>query len=405
MFLVLQLGAAALFASLILTPAVRALARRWKILDYPSERKIHLCPMPRVGGVAITVAYFFAFGAVLFAGRNEHAWLDRWVALGPFLAAITAIFVVGLVDDLHGLTHWQKLAGQFAASGIAYWAGIRVAGPGTGGSHWWSLPATIAWLLLCTNAVNLIDGVDGLAAGIGLLATATAFLAAILQGNFELALITAPLVGALLGFLRFNFNPATIFLGDSGSLFIGFLLGCYGVLWSEKSPSVLGAAAPLLALSVPLLDTVITIARRMARHQSIFVADRAHLHHRLLDRGLNPRRATLLLYAFCILGSAVSLLMTWKDYAGATIIPVLIVAWLGFRYFIHDKFHLPSGAFSAAPSRRRATGSASVTDFLPSRGTVRSRAGFTHNRVLGSNPDSRSFRVTAGSPSVNKTKI
>src|SRR5581483_6968252 len=109
--------------------------------------------------------------------------------------------------------------------------------------------ATVGWLLLCTNALNLIDGMDGLAVGVGLFATTTTLLAALLQGNIELALATGPLVGALLGFLRFNFNPATIFLGDSGSLFIGFLLGCYGVLWSQKSTRVLGTIAPLLALS------------------------------------------------------------------------------------------------------------------------------------------------------------
>src|SRR5437764_1589081 len=137
--------------------------------------------------------------------------------------------------------------------------------------------------------MNLIDGLDGLASGIGLFASATALLAALLQNNIALAYATVPLVGCLLGFLRFNFNPATIFLGDCGSLFIGFLLGCYGVLWSQKSATILGMTAPLMALSIPLLDTTIAIIRRFVRQQPIFSGDRDHIHHRLLDRGLTPR--------------------------------------------------------------------------------------------------------------------
>src|SRR5258707_5829576 len=139
---------------------------------------------------------------------------------------------------------------------------------------WWSLPLTIVWLVVCANAFNLIDGVDGLATGLGLFATVTTLIIALLQGNLALAVATAPLVGALLGFLRYNFNPASIFLGDSGSLLVGFLLGCFGVIWSQKSATILGMTAPLMALSIPLVDLCLSIVRRFLRRQPILRCDR-----------------------------------------------------------------------------------------------------------------------------------
>src|SRR5207247_1602256 len=170
------------------------------------------------------------------------------------------IFATGLLDDLFGLSPWQKIFGQVGAAGLAYWAGVRVLGVAGFSAHgWWSIPLTVLWLVGCANAFNLIDGVDGLAAGVGLFATLTIFLAALLQNNAPLALATVPLAGALLAFLRYNFNPASIFLGDCGSLSIGFLLGCYGIIWSQKSATMLVMSAPLLALAIPLHDTCITI--------------------------------------------------------------------------------------------------------------------------------------------------
>ena len=157
------------------------------------------------------------------------------------------------------------------AACIAYAVGVQVSGiAGYLAPGWLSLPLTVLWLVACTNAFNLIDGVDGLASGVGLLAAFTTLAAALLQNNAALALATAPLVGALLAFLRYNFNPASIFLGDSGSLTIGFVLGCFGAIWSQKSATLLGMTAPLMALSIPLLDTALAVVRRFLRHQPIF---------------------------------------------------------------------------------------------------------------------------------------
>jgi UDP-GlcNAc:undecaprenyl-phosphate GlcNAc-1-phosphate transferase len=166
------------------------------------------------------------------------------------------------------------------------------------------------WLLACTNAFNLIDGLDGLAAGVGLFATITTLCAALIHGNLELALATAPLAGALIGFLRYNSNPASIFLGDCGSLSIGFLLGCYAVLWSQKSATLLGMTAPIIVLAVPMVDVVLSIIRRFLSQKAIFGADRGHIHHRLLDLGLTPRRAVLIVYCFCACAASVSLVQS-----------------------------------------------------------------------------------------------
>src|ERR1035441_2910506 len=171
-----------------------------------------------------------------------------------------------------------------------------------------------------TNAFNLIDGLDGLAVGVGIFATATAFLSALLSGNIALALLTAPLLGALLGFLPYNFNPASIFMGDCGSLTVGFLLGCFGVIWSAKAATVLGMTAPLIALAIPLLDTALAISRRFLRHQPIFGADRRHIHHRLLARGFTPRRVAYMIYASAGVTAALALLLSSSHAGGVALV-------------------------------------------------------------------------------------
>jgi len=251
------------------------------------------------------------------------------------------VFLTGLLDDLMGLRPWQKLIGQLCAGGLAIWAGVEIQQvDGLVFSPLWGIPVTLVWLIGCTNAFNLIDGVDGLAAGIGLFATVTTLIAALMQGNMDLAYATAPLAGALLGFLRFNFNPASIFLGDSGSMLIGFLLGCFGVIWSQKSATLLGMTAPLMALSIPLLDTGIAIVRRFLRRKPIFEGDSGHIHHQLLARGFTPRGVALLLYGVCGLAAAFSLLQSvvHQRYAGLVILIFCAAAWMGVQHLGYVEF-------------------------------------------------------------------
>jgi UDP-GlcNAc:undecaprenyl-phosphate/decaprenyl-phosphate GlcNAc-1-phosphate transferase len=342
MYSLLFLAVVSFVLCLFLTPVVRNIFLRFGLVDHPDDpRKLHNRPIPRVGGIAIALGYTLAFGLLLVTKlkAGDIVW-NAFPLIWKLFPAAVLIFVTGLLDDLFRLKPWQKLAGQIAAATVAYFAGVQVLG--AGGGHffaWWlSFPATVVWLVACCNAVNLLDGVDGLAAGVGFVATATTVLAAAMQHNVELLMATVPLAGCLLAFLRYNFNPATIFLGDCGSLFIGFLLGCDGVLWSQKSATILGMTAPLMALSIPLLDTLLAIVRRFLRHEPIFGADRNHIHHRLLERGFTPRRVALLLYGTGALAAIFSLSMASHHFEVPVILAFCIAAWLGIRHLGYVEF-------------------------------------------------------------------
>lgn len=337
----LWLGLVAFALSLILTPIFRDIFRSYGVVDLPDGgRKLHKYPIPRVGGMAIATSYVACFFIVPFFSKNPFE--DKLSLVWNLLPAVGVIFAVGVIDDLFGLKPWQKIIGQLGASGLAWWAGVRIFDVvGVHSESWWSLPVTVLWLLTSTNAFNLVDGMDGLAAGVGLFATLTIFIAAILHGNTPLAMATFPLAGCLLGFLCYNFNPATIFLGDCGSLLIGFLLGCYGVIWTQKSATLLGMTAPLMALSLPLIDVGLAILRRGLKRQPIFSADRGHIHHRLLDRGLTPKRAVLILYAICSLLAVFSLLQSVVEndrISGVIIVMFCVVTWIGIQYLGYAEF-------------------------------------------------------------------
>jgi UDP-GlcNAc:undecaprenyl-phosphate GlcNAc-1-phosphate transferase len=331
--------------ALILTPLFRDCAIRLGLVDAPGDpRKIHERPIPRIGGVAIIGTYLAAFALLFVLPLHASRVLSsELILVVKLLPAALIVFAIGLADDVFHLKPWHKLAGQSIAAVVAYFCGVQIANLGAFPiGHWFGFPITLLWLIGCANAFNLIDGMDGLASGVGLFATITTLIAGLLQGHLSLAIAVAPLAGALLGFLRYNFNPASIFLGDSGSLFIGFMLGCFGVLWSQKSATVLGMTAPLMALSLPLLDTFLSIARRFLRNQPIFAADRRHIHHRLLDKGITTRRTVLVLYAFCGLAAALSLLQSVFDHSfgGAFIVLFCGAAWLGIQQLGYVEFHV-----------------------------------------------------------------
>jgi len=328
---------------LLLTPIVRGLFFRWGIVDRPDGgRKLHKQPVPRVGGIPILASYAVSYIVLMLSPLKAGDLLQGELPLvAALMPAAAAMFLTGLVDDLRGVRPGLKLAGQLAAATLAYWGGVRIASvAGIMLPEWLCLPLTLVWLVCCANAFNLIDGVDGLATGLGLLTTLTIFVAALIEQNTPLALATAPLAGCLLGFLRYNFNPASIFLGDSGSLSVGFLLGCYGVIWSQKSATLVGMTAPLMALAVPLLDTTVAILRRFLRGRPIFDADRGHMHHRLLERGLTPRGVTLLLYAACGVAAALSLVTTvvTPPFAGVALVAFVGAAWLGIHHLGFAEF-------------------------------------------------------------------
>lgn len=346
MLILFDLAAISFLIALLLTPVVRDYALKWNWVDQPDQqRKLHSRPIPRLGGVGIVIAYVAALGLVLVAPYRSLPF-DLPLAMTAairLLPAAAAIFIVGLVDDIYNLRPWQKLIGQGVAALMAYAAGFGVVTfQGDPLPVWISMPVSVLWLVGCANALNLIDGMDGLAAGVGFFAAMTMMIAALTNQNLELAIVTAPLAGSMLGFLRYNFNPASIFLGDCGSLLIGFLLGCFGAVWSHKSATVLGMTAPLMALAIPLLEVFVSIARRFLRGKPIFQADRGHIHHRLLARGLTTRRAVLILYAVCGLAALLSLLqdINQNRVGGIVVVCFCVAAWIGVQHLGYSEFNL-----------------------------------------------------------------
>lgn len=314
------LGAALL--AFVLTYAVREHARRAGLFDRPEEHNGHgeqllRAGIPRVGGVAIalavtvTVNWMAALvprvGLAVFSGPGRGLFVTLCGAL--------AVHLVGLVDDVHPVRARWKLTAQALVALLVYQAGVRVTAVALPAFGVVQLAApvgallTVGWLVGATNAFNLIDGIDGLAPGVALFALVPIVAGAAAYHRLDVAVAGLILAGASLGFLWFNAYPASIFLGDSGSLFMGFMLAGVGLLSTQASPGVVTAAVPVVALGLPLLDTLLAVARRTWRGRSIFVADREHIHHRVLDRmaadGYSPRAAVRVLYGVCALFAVV----------------------------------------------------------------------------------------------------
>ena len=359
MFLIFTLGAISFLLTLALTPIVRDRIGHLGFLDQPDGvRKKHASPIPRVGGIAIALSYFLTFAAAMVLPFSYTSVLhDAFPNILKLALVASVVFVTGVLDDVFAFKASQKLIGISAAAVLAYWAGIRVDVHTFGvlsSWPWLSFALTVLWLIGCSNAFNLIDGMDGLAAGVGLFATLTMLLAAFSQGNLPLVMATMPLAGCLLGFLRYNFNPASVFLGDSGSLLIGFLLGCYGAYWSEKSVTSLAMTVPLLAVSVPLVDVALSVVRRFVRDRPIFQGDRGHIHHKLLDRGFSPKGAVLTIYCLCGLAAMMSLLVSalHNQFTGLIVILFCVGAWIGVRYLGYGEFALAGEMFLKGKFRR-----------------------------------------------------
>jgi UDP-GlcNAc:undecaprenyl-phosphate GlcNAc-1-phosphate transferase len=301
-------GLIATIVAALLTPFVRRIARDIGAVDAPGGRHVHAGATPRLGGVAIFLAYFVAVLTCLSTGLLKgNVWQSR--GLTGFLIAGLLIALAGMIDDLRALGAKRKLLVQCLAVTIAWFFGVRIDPsvfvPGIGMVHIGeplSYLATLCWTLAFINAINLIDGLDGLAGGVVFFATVTNLTVAIVTGNVFAAVLNAALGGAVLGFLFYNFNPATIFMGDTGSMFLGYALGSAALMSGQQKESTLvSLLVPVIALGLPLADTLLAMVRRILARRSIFSADRGHLHHRLLDLGLTHRRAVLILYGCSIL--------------------------------------------------------------------------------------------------------
>lgn len=312
--LYLVLFAACAIGSAALTLAVRTFATRFQwALDSPNgKRRMHSKPIPRVGGIAVYATFMSGLILAVFLNLLPEADVFRlkWIA-----GTATIIFLLGLWDDLHPLSPMVKFSVQGSCAVLLYLSGVRITHidllvPGDLFRPVASMAATVFWILLITNAFNLIDGLDGLSAGSAFFSTITILVVSMFHALSTASILAVVLAGAILGFLRFNFNPASVFLGDCGSLFIGFVLSAMAIAWSEKSSAVLAVSIPVLSFGVPILDVLLAMVRRFLRGDPLFRPDADHIHHKLIRRGLSQQSAVFVLYAMSLGFGALSILVT-----------------------------------------------------------------------------------------------
>ena len=317
---------AASLCALALTPLVRRVGIAAGLVDLPGTRTVHVTAIPRVGGIAVVVSAAAAVALVSLveqlAGRVPSFHL---APLMPILAGAAIVFAIGLWDDVRNAGPATKLGWEIVAAAVPIAAGVVIERVTLFGTSYplgvFAAPATAVWILTVTNAFNLIDGLDGLAAGLAVIAAATCGTILALRGHQPEALLLVALAGAAVGFLRYNFHPATIFLGDAGSLLVGYVLAVTAITGWQKGATVLAVGVPVLMFAIPLADAATTIGRRLARRPltagfrgsvtrlaRVFQPDRRHLHHLLLDHGVSHTRTVLLLYAVSL---SLSVLALW----------------------------------------------------------------------------------------------
>lgn len=324
--------------AILIIPLVIWLAGRIGAMDRPGVRTVHKRPVARIGGVAIFLSAMSVIISVIFLndaiGAAFRAARVPWITL---LSSATLVFVVGLVDDLKGLPARVKLLAELLLATALYFVGVRISEVAllegwTLSLGGWSYVLTILWIVGITNAVNLSDGLDGLAAGICCIACGVVALFAFLNGSVIMGVFMPVLVGSLCGFLVFNFYPAKVFMGDCGSLFIGFTIAATSVMCVSNSTALVGLALPALALGIPIFDTLFSMLRRFLERRSLFAPDQGHFHHRLLELGLSQRCTVLIIYGVTLVVAGLGLLMLVSDgtvhslfvFGGALLLLVLV---------------------------------------------------------------------------------
>jgi len=346
-----------LILAMAFTPLVIRVAKTFNLVDRPSARKIHSIPVPRIGGVAIFLACLLGGASCFFYKTDITVTIFQdsriyWLAFGSLM-----IFGLGFIDDLWRLGYLAKFSVQILAGIVAYNGGLRIelvtffplhslAQTGL------SLPVTVFWVVLVINAINLIDGLDGLAAGVGFLVCLVLLILSVLGGRYVPAAALAALAGSLLGFLAFNSHPASIFMGDGGSYFIGFMLASVSMMGSIKGQTAASLLIPMIALGFPLMETIWSTIRRFIYGQKLFSPDRDHIHHRMMALGLSQRRVVLILYGITVLMGGFSIAMVYAHdnktalllllFAASVIIGIQKLGYLdflrrdSFRYWLKD---------------------------------------------------------------------
>ena len=320
----------AFLLALVLTPWVRSKAVAWGAVDYPNQRKVHSGVMPRLGGLVI----YTAFVPLALIG-SSFAMPVMGLALGA-----TLILFLGVADDTRGISPRVKLAGQTMAALAVVPFGIKVdfiTNPFNNdliSLGIFAVPITVLWLVAVTNAVNLIDGLDGLAGGVSCIASLTMAAVALTQlkvfgisSQTDIIALSLILAASILGFMRYNFHPASIFLGDSGSMLLGFSLAVISIMGLTKSATAISVIIPMVVMGIPLLDTVFAIVRRFHENRPIFQPDREHLHHQLLARGFSHRQAVLMIYAVSVIMGASAVIMNLLTTNQAMLLLVILATF------------------------------------------------------------------------------
>jgi len=348
---VLSLVFIALLVTVLLTPVVRRLSVQWGLVDEPDARKVHTKPVSRLGGVAIFAGFMAAvaaqwIGEVFF--DLPGLFVDTRTELIGVLIGMVLIFLLGLLDDIYTLGPGIKFMGQLVAASVVVIAGLRIdfiGSPLSGNLVALGLlgiPITLIYIAGFTNVINLIDGLDGLAAGVTAIAASTFLVLALQASHWGAAALSAALIGACIGFLRYNFNPASIFMGDSGALFLGFALATISLMGVMKTVAAIALAVPLLIIGVPVFDTGSAIIRRLKHKRPIQEADKGHIHHRLLGRGFDQRQTVLIIYAWSGALAVGALAMRWSPgvikYVAFLVLAILtgfMAYWLGLFEAAH----------------------------------------------------------------------
>ncbi|MBR3942307.1 MAG: undecaprenyl/decaprenyl-phosphate alpha-N-acetylglucosaminyl 1-phosphate transferase [Clostridia bacterium] len=341
LFLILAFVVAFL-AAFSTTPIAIKIAHKVGAIDVPKDnRRMHKKPIPRLGGIAIV--FGFMVSVICFVRLP-------WEYVGILLGGIIIMFM-GAIDDVKPLPAYLKFGIQILAALIPVLSGVRIEFFNTWNFltdtqyyilGWLSVPVTIFWIVALTNAMNLIDGLDGLSAGVASISSMCLLVVALMYGEVQVALVTACLAGACFGFLPYNFNPAKIFMGDSGSTFLGYMLACISIEGMLKGyTTLISVAVPLVVLALPLLDTTVAILRRLINHKPIMQPDRGHLHHKLIDKGYSQKQAVLILYSICAaLGIFAIILSGFGVFRALLLLSAVflfILLWILFQPSDHDE--------------------------------------------------------------------
>jgi UDP-GlcNAc:undecaprenyl-phosphate GlcNAc-1-phosphate transferase len=354
-FFLISVSLALLFTRLVRNYAVE---RGW-VVTPQLDRHVHKTSVPRVGGIAIFASFMVVVALASLLPKSTGLGLFPTRNLLSIFASGSIIFLLGLYDDLYTVGPYLKFGVQALAAFILYGGGVGVHrvdlfSPDHVLRASLGLPLTVVWILLITNAFNLIDGLDGLAAGSACFSTLVLFVTSLFVPNATVTLLAIVLAGVTLGFLRFNFYPASIFMGDSGSMFIGFMLAALALAGSEKAPTMLAVAIPVIAFGFPIMDVALAVSRRLVSGKHLFAGDRDHIHHKLLDHGLSQRAAVLVLYAVTA-GFALLSLVVLHDAAMLALVLMIIFIGLslGVPYLGYAELSEVQGFVRRTVERRR----------------------------------------------------